>query len=366
MEREQYVKAVLKLARKKKNAGFTSDEFFKTLEKKGLPTKKREYIGNRLKPDPRNDLVETAKSAALNWGVLLFHHSKARKNVFFVDKRTAKCLGIPENRPKDAVIYAASKRGFQKRTSLNLTSTVNDVWKARPVETAETAEETSTENIKTVESAETLERVPTHETSTQLELNVDFGESQVNPELQPTLAPMDEDELNLRTEIDTLLDDEFDKMEKPVVDEEADFSIDDCIPLPMDGTADGLAKFSYEKRFYFPSTFLHREGLLERLDIVNLMEFRKAPHLLLVHFDVLKDRYKNRTLVQDKNGNSLQTYWSALEKSFLFPLNMDQTQLYTYWATAASFHCGKKKHGSLLKTLKDIRPLTTVVHQGFV
>lgn len=137
-----------------------------------------------------------------------------------------------------------------------------------------------------------------------------------------------------------------------------DYSVEECVTLQFAH----LRKFSYENRFYFVTTFLLREGVLDELSVDTLM---KIDHNKLQKLRrILTEKYLNiiwndirARNITDEYGNPITIYMSAMEASFLYPLELCNPSLLTYWQCAYDFHTKSFETSTLEDRLVKNRPL---------
>ena len=140
--------------------------------------------------------------------------------------------------------------------------------------------------------------------------------------------------------------------------ESTDYSVNECISLQTTC----LRKYSYENRFYFVTTFLLKEGALEELSIESLIEIDEDK-LRMVR-QTFRDKYHSIVWsgvglcdIVDDCGNTVTAYLSAMESSFLYPMELCNTSLLTYWRCAYDFHTKKFTGTTLENRLVENRPL---------
>jgi len=135
-----------------------------------------------------------------------------------------------------------------------------------------------------------------------------------------------------------------------------DYSVDDCLSL----TRTTLRKYSYENRFYFVSTFLHREELIPDVQYETLSQIDHEK--LDRYMQVIRDRYfpasgqtKDLVDMYDRYGNSAWTYVGALLNSFKYPLELCPAAMQRYWMCAVDHHTNARKPVAIEKELIENR-----------
>lgn len=349
-ERNKFVKAILDFTTEKDNSGFTPEEFFEYLDKIGLRAKSKIISTNE--PNRRNDLLSTTQKAAQDWGIMFLHVGQKGNNKYYVDDRTARYRKLSGRRPKDAVYYSGSKRGFARRLKTKRSLNISDFDSVNEKITEMVFDNQLEDEIEQILKGEYVDDEKDGQNTKKSEEDSKNDEDLViDSSLQPDFHSRKR--MKIGNEVEEGMEDNVnDNIEDSVSkwDENKMISaLKNCIQM----RSCDLQKYGFEGRFYFLTTFLLNEGLIPNMDFTTI--FLLDQDKIKMMYDQVTQKYANIFRDHIDEDSYVYEYACAMKAAFSFPLQMSE-DTHLYWEICSKYNRNKINSDEVLKLLKAIKP----------